>query len=128
MLSDTDKAAIKRTKEQALVVFNARDFPAYVKLYTEDAIVLPPNAPAVKGREAILSFCKKFSPFSDYRHETQEIEGMGNLVYNLENYSLTVMPPGRPTYRITGRVIWIWQKQADGSWKVWREMYNHDSP
>lgn len=128
MLFDTDKEAIKRTTERCLAVFNARDLPAYVRFYTEDAVIFPQNAPAVKGHEAILSFLQKIPPFSDYRHETQELEGMGNLVYNLETYSATVMPPGLPSFRLTGRVIWIWQKQADESWKVWREMFNSDLP
>lgn len=33
----------------------------------------------------------------------QELEGMGNLVYNLETYSATVMPPGLPSSRTTPR-------------------------
>lgn len=132
VLSDTDRASIKKASEQIVALFDAKDFSALVKFYAEDAILFPANAPAFKGREAILSNIQsniqKFPPFSDHRHETQEIEGMGNLVYNLENCSITVMPPGLPAYRITNRVIWIWQKQADRSWKIWREMYNRDSP
>jgi ketosteroid isomerase-like protein len=129
MLSDTDRAAIKKTSEQAKTLFDARDFPAFVKfLYTEDAIVLPPNKPAIKGHEANISLLQKLPPFSDHRHETLEIEGMGNLVYNLETCSITAMPQGLPAFQVTSRVTWIWKKQADGSWKVWREMYNHDSP
>jgi len=128
MLSDTDRAAIKKTSEQIVALFDAKDYPALVKLYAEDAILFPSNAPNVKGHEAIIRYCQKFPPYSNYRHETQEIEGMGNLVYDLENFSFTLMPPGVPAYQITGRCIWIWQKQADGSWKVWREIANRDHP
>jgi ketosteroid isomerase-like protein len=126
MLSDTDRAAIKRASEQIVAMINAKDFSAAVKFYAEDAILFARNAPNVEGREAIIRYCQKFPPLSNYRHETQEMEGMGNLVYNLEKYSVTLMLPGVPAYQVTARGIWIWKKQADGSWKVWREIFNWD--
>ena len=128
MLSDTDRAAIKRASEQIVAMLNAKDFSAAVKFYAEDAILFPTNTPNVEGHEAIINYCQKYPPASNYRHETQEIAGMGNLVYDLEKYSITIMPPGVPAYQVTGRCIWIWRKQADGSWKVWREITNRDHP
>lgn len=130
-LSDADKAAIKKVTEQGLAMFTAptKDNAAYVKFfYTEDAIIFPPNAPAVKGHEAILGFLQTFPSFSDYKQETQEIEGFGDFAYDRETYSVTMMPPGLPAVKDTGRIIWIWRKQADGSWKLWREMWNSDLP
>jgi hypothetical protein len=63
-------------------------------------MVLRPNGPAVKGREPLLGFFQTFRPFSDYRQETQEIEGLGNLVYDRETYSVPMMPPGCPLSEI----------------------------
>jgi ketosteroid isomerase-like protein len=131
MLSDADKAAIKKTADQALAMFSAptKDWPAFVKfLYAEDGMALPPNAPPVKGHEAIIGLIQTFPPFSDYRQESLEIEGFGNLAYDLETYSLTSAPPGIAPFKDAGKLIWIWKKQADGSWKVWREMWNSDLP
>jgi ketosteroid isomerase-like protein len=130
-LSDADKAAIKKTADQALALFSrpTKDWPAFVKfLYAADAMVLPPNAPAVKGHEAIIDMVQSFPPFSDYRQEPQEIEGSGNLAYDCQSYSMTFTPPGIPPFTDTGKLVWIWRKQADGSWKLWREIYNSDRP
>jgi ketosteroid isomerase-like protein len=130
-LSATDKAAIKKTADQALALFAqpTKDWPAFVKfLYAEDAMVLPPNAPAVTGHEAIIELVRSFPPFSDYRQEPKEIEGLGNLAYDCQSYSMTFTPPGIPAFRDAGKLVWIWKKQADGSWKLWREIYNSDRP
>jgi ketosteroid isomerase-like protein len=130
--SDADKAAIKKTADQALAMLSAptKDWAAFVKLfYTEDAITLPPNAPAVKGQEAIIAFVQKlFPPVFDYNQELLEIEGFANLAYDLETWSMTTAPPGGQAFTDTGKLIWIWRKQADGSWKVWREMWSSDLP
>jgi len=131
VLSDADRTAIKKTAEQGLAMFTAatKDNQAYVRFfYTKDAIILPPNAPPVKGHTAILEFLQTFPAFSDYKQETQEIEGFGDFAYDRETYSVTMMPPGLPAIKDSGNIIWIWKKQTDGSWKLWREMWSSDFP
>ena len=130
-LSDADKAAIKKTAEQGLAMLTAptRDNEAFVRfLYTHDAILLPPNAPAVTGGPAIIEYLKTFPAFADFKQETQEIVGFGNFAYDRETYSLTMLIPGAPAVKDVGKVIWIWKKQGDGAWKLWREIYNSDLP
>lgn len=131
VLTDADKAAIKKVTEQGLAMFTAptKDNFAYVKFfYTEDAIIFPPNAPALKGHEAILGLIQALPPMSDYKQETQEIVGFGDFAYDRETYSVTITPPGLPAYKDTGNITWIWRKQADGLWKLWREIWNSDLP
>ena len=49
-LSDADKAAIDSTAREFVRHALANDFAALTRAYyTDDAIVLPPNAPAVTG-------------------------------------------------------------------------------
>lgn len=130
-LSDADKAAIKKTADQGQAMFTAatRDNQAYVNFfYTDDAAILPPNAPAVIGQQAIIDYLKTFPAFSDYKQETQEIVGFGDLAYDRETYSVTMLLPGTPPIKDAGKIIWIWKKQADGSWKLWREIWNSDLP
>ena len=66
---------------------------------------------------------------SDFKVEMLEIEGRGDLAYVRGTYSITVRPPGAsgPT-KDTGKCIEIWRKQADGSWKVIRDIFKSDLP
>jgi ketosteroid isomerase-like protein len=130
-LSDADKAAMQQVADQALAIFTSPtpDWAAFAAaLYTEDATVMPPNAPAVKGQEAIVALLKGFPPIADFKQVSQHVEGFGNLAYDLQTYAGTFAPPGLPPVADTGKVVWIWRKGADGSWKILVEMWSSDLP
>jgi ketosteroid isomerase-like protein len=131
-LTDADKAAIRKGTDVVVSIANAptKDWDAYVRTdYTEDALVLPPNTPAVEGWNAIKSYILTEGTVSDFKVEMLEIEGRGDLAYVRGTYSMTVTPRGAsgPT-KDTGKYIEIWRKQADGSWKVIRDIFNSDLP
>ena len=127
VLSDADQAAIKKTANDGIAMLGSptKDWPAFVKLlYAEDATVIPPNGPAIKGRDALLTMFQTFPPTFEYKQTRREFEGFGNFAYDLEDWSMTTKLSGTATSTDTGRLVWIWRKQADGSWKVWREIYS----
>jgi len=128
-LSDADQAAIKKTADQAIAMFGSptKDLSVLGNLlYAEDAVAFLPNAPALKGREAIVALLQTFPPILDYRQTRLEFEGFGQFAYDLEEWSMTSKISGEGTSTDTGRLVWIWRKQADGSWRVWREMSSSD--
>jgi uncharacterized protein (TIGR02246 family) len=130
-LSDADKAAMQQAADKAVATMTSptRDWPAFAAaLYTEDATVLPPNGPAVKGREAIVAFLETFPPIAEFKQTRQQIDGLGNLAYEIQTYTAMFAPPGEPQVADTGKVVWVWRKQADGSWKILVEMWNSDLP
>jgi len=129
-LSDADKAAIRKNTEAVVAISNAptKDWDAYVRTdYTEDAVVLPPNAPAVQGWEAIKAYILKESLSSDFEVSIIDLEGRGDLAYVRGTYSMTFdAPDGSGPTKDTGKYIEIWQKQSDGSWKVIRDIFTSD--
>lgn len=128
-LSNADKAAIKKTADEAIMTLGSptKDWSVIGRVYAEDAVAFLPNAPALKGREAILALLQAFPPILDYKQTTLEFEGFGSFAYDLEEWSITTKLSETTTATDTGRLVWIWRKQADGSWKVWREMSSSDS-
>jgi ketosteroid isomerase-like protein len=131
MLSEADRNAIERAFEEVMRRFGApvKDWPAFVEsAYDEDAIVMPPNGPAVRGRAAMLAFLEAFPPFSNHQQTTLEMDGAGDFAYLRDVVSVTVLPPGATPLQEMLKVITIWRKQADGSWKIYREIWNSDLP
>jgi len=131
-LTDADKEAIRKRADAVVSIANAptKDWDAYVRTdYTEDAVVLPPNSPALQGWDAIRSYILTEGVVSDFKVQMVEIEGRGDLAYVRGIYSMTVTPPGAsgPT-KDTGKYIEIWRKQADASWKVIRDIFSSDLP
>ena len=131
-ISDADKAAIKKVTEHATALANAptKDWAAYVKAYyAPDATVLPPNAAAVKGQEALTSFFASFPPILNLGFERLELDGAGGLAYVWGTYSLDMLPPGAESpINDLGKYIEIWRKQEDGSWRVTLDIFNSDLP
>ncbi len=125
-LSEADKAAIAKTSEAFLKAMQERDWEALGATYTEDAVLMPPNMPSVKGRAAIKAHFGEFPEVSESTLETVEVAGCGDLAYVRGEYSLTIsMDDGEPIVD-TGKYIEIREKQADGSWLIKRDMYSSD--
>ena len=59
-LSDDDVSAIRRTLDAFPKHFVSRDFDALAAMYATDAVLMPPNHPAVQGRDAIKQFLGGF--------------------------------------------------------------------
>ena len=130
-LSDQDRAAILKVSEDGIKLFNApdRDFEAAVKFYyTEDAMTLSPNEPAVQGRASQIAWYKAYPPF-ELAEKILELDGRGDLAYARLTYSLKVKMPGAEEPIVdTGKGMEIWKKQKDGSWKVSCDIFNSDLP
>jgi len=52
-LSDEDMAAIKATAETFSLAVSSEDFTALAELFTEEAVLMPPNLPRIQGKEAV---------------------------------------------------------------------------
>jgi len=127
-LSEADRTAIRQGDENYAKLVNARDFKGVAALYAEDAIVLAPNQAAVQGRAAIQAALEAFPPISNFQVQILEIEGQGDLAYSRGSASMTLTPAGLAPIEDRVKYIEIWRKQADGSWKILRDIWNSDLP
>src|SRR6266702_2922002 len=57
--ASADEAAIRAESTDWVKAYNGGDAKAVAALYAEDALLLPPGAPGVKGRGAIMAFIAK---------------------------------------------------------------------
>ncbi len=81
-LSDTDIAAIEEGSAAFVAASNASDWGGVAALYTEDAVMMGPNGPAVQGRAAIEAFFAAFPPTSDFALNPVQIDGHGDLAFS----------------------------------------------
>lgn len=124
-----DIIAIKELHEAWTPAIVDKDFDTLIALYTDDAIVLPPNAAKVQGRAAVLEWMKAFPTIADAKLMIEEINGYGDLAFVRGAYFMTLMPEGAPEpIQDRGKFIEIRRKQADGSWLMARDIFNSDLP
>lgn len=126
-LSAKDTAAIRTVSEQFSRLLLAQDFDALVRLYTDDAVFMPPHQPAVKGRAALRSWMAAFPRVTQFALEIDEIDGREDLAYVRGRYSMTLHPDGAPgPIEDAGKSIEIRMKQPDGSWLMKVDIFNSD--
>ena len=83
--------------------------------------------PDVIGREAIrkhLAGIFATSKVTDADIKPGQTDVCGDRVYQFGTYSRTLESTGKPTNFSTGRFFCIWDRQADGSWKLSRLMFS----
>ncbi len=127
---EADIDAIKKLSDVYGSVVSNGDVDSYIELFTEDAIVMPPNSKIVIGRENILNRAK--SRFGTYKEigleevtNPDEIKIYGDWAFDLgiTTYKTRVDPTVK-----TNKYIRIWQKQPDDSWKLARVIWNSNDP
>lgn len=124
-LTDEDTEAIRSSTDAFVEAVTAANWDSVAALYTEDAVVMPPNAPAVTGRSAIREWLASFPPISAFDLQVEEVEGRGDLAYARGTLTMELNPPGAANpIQDRGKYIEIRRRQEDGSWLISRDIFN----
>ena len=118
----TVRAAIKENNARFTKAFNQADTAATAALYTADAIVLPPGQGMVRGRPAIQEFNAidiETNALSGLVLTTSDVQVGGNLAVEVGTYSIQA-----GAMQDEGKYVVVWKKQEDGSWKLYRDIWN----
>ena len=130
-LTDADRAAIRANDSAFAAASTAGDVDGVVATYAADGSLLPPNAPLLKGADAIRQFWGGFMGAYQVKMELSEgeLDGAGDLAYVVGSYTFTATPKGKGSaLKDTGKFVEVYRRQADGSWKYAVDIYNSDLP
>lgn len=117
-MSRTDIAAVNRAFEEAA---NERDTERLAALYTADAIVMPPDAPFVKGRENIQQLFRSAYQqrgLKEMRLNTLDLEIVGDTAYEVGEAVLSLASGGA-----TDKYVQVWKK-VGGQWRMHLDIWN----
>ena len=126
-----DVQAIKDTStalDKALSDGNAN---ALASIFAPDAITLEPNQPALVGKDAIRSSLQKFIDqyTSEGRSVVEDVRVCGDLAVARATYeSKSTLKAGG--YSVSDKGSWVaaYQRQPDGSWKIFWDIANSNLP
>ena len=128
---EADVEAIRSLSQEISRTWNENDVEGYMALMDEGAMVLLSNGPTVKGIEEIRSlYSNSFSQNSfDVTTTTEEIHVGGDIAFSRDTWIGSANPKdgGEPIV-FDNKTIFIYKKQTDGSWKIWRNIYNSNTP
>lgn len=99
-------------------------------LYTKNAVLLPPGATPITGREKIQAlFTKQFERLdADVEFNTIEVKIADGWAWRHGTYTVTISSATGEKIKITDKFLDIWQKGNDRTWRIARDMWNHNAP
>src|SRR3954454_21059652 len=106
--------------------FSNQDAVACAAIYSDDALLLPPDAPALAGAAAIEEMFRSLFEGGVRTTEltTLNVIEEGTFVVETGAFTFTIEPSGR----IDGKYLAVWQRQTDGGLKCIREAFNRNAP
>lgn len=113
------------------------DWDGVAELYHPDAIQMPPDQPAVEGREAIRHALSRTLGaeggvrLEDLSLAIREAEGTGDFVYVWAEYRIKMsVTVGGEEVSIEqhGPYINILRRDEEGRWRIYRQVYNRYHP
>jgi uncharacterized protein (TIGR02246 family) len=125
--SAATKVAVEGIWKEYSASLNAGDLDRWLALWTEDGVQMPPGEPSVAGKERIRTrnraFLERFT--FDISITNEEVQTSGDWGYARGVYQARLTPKagGKPL-PIDGKYMTIMVRQADGSWKIHRDIFN----
>ena len=135
-MKQPDTAGFKKTVDEFNTVsmesMTSNNTEKVMTYYAENAVSLPPNMEAVKGKEAIEKWMKQMSQsgmkVTKATFETAGFEVSGTIGYEYGTYDMSMEMPGTGSMSDKGNYMSVWTQQQDGSWKIRVETWNSSNP
>jgi len=125
---ETVTAAINKIWVQYCATMCSGDIDGWIALWADDGIQLAPDAPANVGKEQIRAATKSVLDLFSFNNMTinnAEVEWAGEWAFARGTYAATLVPTnGDEAIPVDGKYMSIFKKQADGSWKLYRDCFN----
>jgi ketosteroid isomerase-like protein len=130
-LKAEEAAIMKADSTWSSLSAESKDVDKAVSYFANDAVVVPPGQPIIKGKEALRKFVEesfKIPGFS-IRWKSSDIKFSpdGKLAYMYGENLTTMNDSTGNKISIPGRGYSIWRKETDGSWKCAVDIFNSPS-
>jgi ketosteroid isomerase-like protein len=120
-------------RRQAFIdALKAGDMVRIGELLADDAVFMPPNEPTLYGKPEVMAW------HEEYRHHFRvaafsvpdnEVAIDGDWAVETSSYMIAIIPaPDGSRIRDDGRIVAIWTRDPDGSWKIWQQLWNSIKP
>lgn len=117
--ASASKDVLGQMNRDFAAALNAKDAALAASYYAEDAVLVPPGEPLVRGRAAIEAYWKVAIDSGGVRDasvETIDAQSSGDLGYEIGTYVLTANGPNGEAVQDHGRYIELLKRDTDGKW------------
>jgi ketosteroid isomerase-like protein len=99
--------------------------------WADDAIVMSPGQPAIKGKNAIFGMIKGTSKIPGFKISWEPVSASvsrsGDMGYLIEQTKISFTDSTGKLITELNKSVTVWKKDANGSWKNIVDIWNADS-
>ncbi|WP_024587594.1 SgcJ/EcaC family oxidoreductase [Aliihoeflea sp. 2WW] len=124
------EATANEISEAYKQAFNEQSAEGIAELYADDAVVLPPNADRVQGKDGVAEWqTMQFEQMGakDLDLTVDETRQLADAIYQSGTYSMTVNGPNGEM-PVAGDWLTLAEPGPDGKFLITRHIYNVDMP
>ncbi len=128
--SEADRAAIREAGMILMDALNTDDVDGILAGLTEDHLTMAPNEPTLDMSNLRTWHQARVDQFvSKFEFSSEEIIASGDWAFQRWALRFTLNPKagGDPVSGVS-KGVWVWQRHADGTWKLARSIWNSDLP
>ena len=122
--------AVMRTSREWSQVAASGDLEATLTYWAEDAVMMAPGQPPIRGRSAIRAFLESTTDIPGFTVRWEPLEAhvseSGDMAYLLERNEFSFLDSTGARVTESNKAVTIWRKQEDGSWKNVVDTWNAD--
>jgi len=119
--------SVRAVAEGIIAADNARDLGRVLRLYADDAVLLPPNENPVTGRTAIRPRYETLfrTMMPAIKSELSEVEVGGDWAFVRGRNTGTMRPiSGGPERQLNDVFLMVLRRAADGEWRIARLIWH----
>ena len=134
---DANQASILRILDRYTATVDSGDIDGWMALWAPGGVQMPPNTTTRSGLDAIRAGMRPaLTQYVDDIHiNAVEITVAGDWGYARGTYTLDSTPRedrrgevGNGGSHVDGKFLTVFRQQADGSWKIYRDIFNSNVP
>ncbi|MEJ2359611.1 MAG: nuclear transport factor 2 family protein [Deinococcales bacterium] len=123
------KAAVAEVDAEYVAAMKAGDLERYMAVWVDDGVQFPAGAPPNVGKAMIRANSLLGPGMDDMVVHNRETTIMGDYAFTWGTYSMTISTgDATEPILVDSKYIAVYQRQRDGSWKLYREMFNSNIP
>lgn len=127
----TDRSAIEALAREIGEAFSSGEVDRFLRLLTEDAVWMPPDRPALNGKEAIAEWYRQGQRALDQKlaFAPVDLQIHGDWAILQTTVTGTVAPrAGGTVVHVNNKAFFVLKRQPNGGWLFWRDIWNRNEP
>ena len=124
-----DRASIRRITSEILAAVNTSDPGRLLAVWADDGVLMPPDRPAVEGRDALERHFREVFVERRFRFSFTlgDVKLAGDVAFERLAYTASVwLAGGGQAVDDAGKGLHVYRRQPDGAWKLALDIWNSD--